>query len=99
MAQEKNFENKIKRYITDRGGWCVKFFANGMTKRGIPDLLCCVNGHFLAIEVKADNGKPSDLQLYQIEQIKRAGGSAMVLYPKQWDAFKDYIDYLVNNPR
>lgn len=94
MAQEKNFENKIKKFLKDNGCWYVKYFANRMTKSGIPDILACVNGHFVAIEVKAQNGKPSELQLYNVEKIKEAGGVALILYPDAFDAFKDLIKEL-----
>lgn len=91
MAQEKLFENRIKKFLTDRGVWHVKYFANRMTKSGIPDILACVDGRFVAIEVKADRGRPSELQLWNIEQIRKSGGIAMVLYPNQFDEFKNLI--------
>lgn len=70
----------------------IKYFANRMTKAGVPDLLACVNGVFVAIEVKAQNGKASELQLYNIEQIRKAGGVAIVLYPNQFGEFKQLVD-------
>lgn len=81
MAQEKTFENKIKHMLKDNGAYFVKFFANGFTKTGVPDILTCINGYFVGIEVKAENGHPSELQLYNIEQIRNAGGFAFVVYP------------------
>jgi Holliday junction resolvase len=81
MAQEKTFENKIKRMLKDNGAYFVKFFANSFTKTGVPDILACINGYFVGIEVKAENGHPSELQLYNIEQIRNAGGFAFVVYP------------------
>ena len=45
----------------------------------------------MAIEVKAQNGKPSELQLYTINKIRQAGGFAMVLYPSAFERFKDFI--------
>ena len=92
MAAEKTYENKIKRYITDHGGWVIKYFANRMTKSGVPDLLACINGMFVAIEVKAQNGKASELQIYNVEQIRKAGGIAIVLYPNQFAEFKRLVD-------
>lgn len=91
MAQEKIFETKIKNYIESMGGWQVKFFANSMTKKGIPDILSCVNGYFVAIEVKAQNGKPSELQLYNVRKINQAGGFAFILYPSKFEEFKSFI--------
>lgn len=76
----------------------MKFFANAYTKVGVPDILACVNGHFVGIEVKAPNGKPSKLQLYNIEEIKKSGGIAMVLYPKDFDTFKDIVYKLLQEP-
>lgn len=92
MAAEKNFENKIKKFIEEQGGWQVKYFANRMTKVGIPDLLCCINGYFVAIEVKAQNGHPSDLQIYHCNKIRDSGGFAYIVYPSGWDDFKKIIE-------
>lgn len=97
MAQEKNFENKVKRFLKDNGCWYVKFFANRMTRTGVPDILACVNGHFVAIEVKAQNGKPSELQVYNIKKIREAGGVGIILYPDGFEAFKKLIGELKND--
>ena len=93
MAAEKNFENRVKAYLKSKGVWYIKYWGGSrFTKSGIPDLLACVNGKFVAIELKAPNGKPSELQLYTIEQIKKAGGKAFVLYPKDFNEFKEIIE-------
>lgn len=92
MAAEKRFENKIKAFLKSQDAWFVKYWAGAkFTKSGIPDLLCCVNGYFVAIEVKAENGKPSDLQVYNISKIREAGGVAVILYPDGWEDFKKLI--------
>ena len=89
MAAEKQFENKIKAWLKDNGCYFVKFFANRMTKTGVPDILACVNGHFVGIEVKAQNGKPSELQLYNVRKIRESGGLAFVVYPSGWNELKE----------
>jgi len=91
MAAEKTFENKIKKFLESQGAWHVKFFANSFTKSGIPDILACVNGYFVGIEVKAQNGTPSELQLYNVRKIREAGGFAMVLYPSALNRFEQFI--------
>lgn len=96
MAQEKIFENKIKKFLDEEKCWYVKFFANGYTKKGIPDLLCCVNGFFLAIEVKAENGKATELQKWNIEKIKQAGGRAIILKPSMFESFCELVKALKN---
>lgn len=88
---EKTFENKIKAYLDEQKCWLVKFFANRMTKEGIPDILACINGYFVGIEIKAQNGKPSQLQLYHCEKIRQAGGFAFVVYPTGFERFKKFV--------
>jgi Holliday junction resolvase len=95
MAAEKLFENKVKAFLKSQGCWFVKYWGGGQfTKAGIPDLLVCCKGKFIALEIKAPTGKPSELQLYNVEKIKEAGGIALVLYPKDFAQFKELIKNL-----
>lgn len=94
VAAEKTFENKIKKHLENEECWFVKFFANAYTKSGIPDILACVNGTFVGIEVKAPNGKPSELQKYNVRQIMESGGIAIIIRPDQYSKFVQMIDYI-----
>lgn len=91
MAQEKIFETKVKDFLRAEGAWFVKFFANAYTQKGVPDVLACINGHFVGIEVKAQNGTPSELQRHHIKKIREAGGFAFILYPSGFDEFKRFV--------
>lgn len=92
LGSEKSYELKIRKFLTENGWYVIKFYANGMTKSGIPDLLCCSpNGRFVAIEVKAEHGTPSELQIYNINEINKRNGVARILYPKDWDDFKRMV--------
>lgn len=62
---------------------------------GIPDLLVCCNGRFVGVEIKAPNGRPSALQLYNLKKIDEAGGFGFLLYPKDYELFKNFIDCLI----
>lgn len=53
--------------------------ANGYGRSGIPDIVCCVNGKFVAIECKAGGNKPTELQTFEINAIRRAKGTAAVI--------------------
>lgn len=98
MAQEKSFENKVKNYLKANGCYFVKFFANSFTKSGVPDILSSCNGFFLAIEVKASNGHPSELQIYNRDEIRKSGGISIILYPEQFEDFKLLVQDLINYP-
>lgn len=98
MAEEKSFENRIKNYLKAHNCWYVKYFANRMTRSGVPDILACINGFFVAIEVKASNGRPSDLQVWNRDQIRKAGGISIIVYPDQWEDFQLLIQDLIHYP-
>lgn len=94
MISEKSFENKIKKFLKDEGCWFLKTWGGGYQRSGIPDLLICCNGYFLGVELKASNGKASELQLWNIEKIKESKGVGLILYPKDFEIFKDLIHKL-----
>lgn len=95
---EKAYENRIKSYLESKNCWFVKFFANSFTKSGVPDILACVNGFFVAIEVKAENGRPSELQYWHRHHIRESGGISIILYPDQFEDFKLLINDLIQRP-
>ena len=98
MAAEKQFENKVKTFLKDNGCWFLKYWGGAAyTKSGIPDILVCCNGYFIGLELKAPNGKPSDLQIYNLREIDKAGGYAVLLYPKDFEKFKQFIHGLIYN--
>lgn len=46
---------------------------------GIPDIIVCYKGRFIAFEVKTDTGKTTVLQAITIKKIIKAGGYALVV--------------------
>lgn len=51
----------------------------GMGRSGVPDIICCISGLFLAIECKAGKNKPTQLQTHEMQSIRNAGGSAIII--------------------
>ena len=47
---------------------------------GIPDIIACYKGRFVALEAKAGKNKPTKLQAATIDKIRQAGGEAAVVY-------------------
>ena len=97
MGTEKSYENKIKTYVKSIGAYFIKTHGDRFSKVGTPDILACVNGKFVAVEVKGEKGKPSELQLYHIEQIQKAGGHSFLLYPKDFEDFKNFCKNLLTS--
>jgi len=65
---------KIIRYLKSQKIYAVKVI--NANRSGIPDLVCCLDGRFIAFEVKSDSGETSKLQDWNISQIKKSGGEA-----------------------
>lgn len=95
MPNEKAVTKRIIRAVEkyDPDIWIMKVHGGGYQRAGIPDLLFCVNGMFLAVEVKhrkpgespqALANRVSPRQKIEIEAITRAGGTAIVAWkPEQ----------------
>ena len=96
MAEEKNFEKKVKAYLDSIGAWYLKTISNGYQRAGVPDLLICYKGKFIGIELKATRGRVSMLQEHEIRKIQAAGGYASVLRPNDFDSFKKFMEEIGN---
>lgn len=82
MAQtpEGRVKDKVKKLLKHHDVWYFMPMQNGMGVVGIPDIIACCNGHFMAIETKAP-GKLNNLsanQKLQLELIADAKGATFV---------------------
>ena len=93
-GQEKQFENKVRAYLNSIGAYVYKTMGGLFTKSGIADLLVCYKGYFIAIELKAKDGKPSALQIYNKKLVERAGGISIILYPEYFNKLKEFLKSL-----
>ena len=91
MGQEKHFEDRVKSFLTEQGNWFIKYWGGApYTKSGIPDLLVCCFGQFMGIELKAEKGEPTMLQVQTLKKIRDAGGWSILLYPGDFNGFKKW---------
>ena len=78
--KEKNIIQSIKAYLkTLENCFCFKTHGGYYGTAGIPDIVACVSGRFVAFEVKAEKGKTTPLQEKCLNQIREAGGVAEVV--------------------
>jgi Holliday junction resolvase len=52
--------------------------ANGFGRAGIPDIVGCMDGHFIAIECKAGKGTTTALQGRELNAILNSGGTVFI---------------------
>lgn len=50
---EGKVKDGVKQFLKERGAWFFMPVSNGMGQVGIPDIICCYKGVFVAIETKA----------------------------------------------
>lgn len=87
-SSETAFKQKIERWLESIGAWYIKYWAGSKyTKEGVPDILACIKGKFYGIELKADRGRPTLLQIVNLRKIREAGGVGVLLYPKDFSQF------------
>ena len=93
---EKAVKVKVKAVLESEGVYYFMPPANGYGRSGVPDIVACVNGLFLAIETKANGNKPTALQIREIETIRRNSGVAVVVDETNWDMVRDLIRKMKN---
>lgn len=77
---ESKVRKAIMAYLKEHGVWMFKVAGGPMQQRGVPDIICSVNGAFVVLAVKRPElGRLTDLQALTIERIRESGGIAEVV--------------------
>jgi Holliday junction resolvase len=93
---ERSIVKKTIEELRKRGGFWIKVHGSPFQMAGIPDIIGCYRGRFIAFEVKRDaTGKPTALQDYTMKKIREAGGMASLIYTAEMALTKiDRLDEL-----
>jgi Holliday junction resolvase len=70
--KEANLNAQLIKELKKRGAYVVKTVVT--THAGVPDILACLNGKFIAIESKLPYNDLSELQKVHKAQIQQASG-------------------------
>jgi len=78
---EGRVKDDVKKRLKQHDIWYFCPMQNGFGVVGIPDFICCVNGHFLAIETKApgkvNNTTPNQDRV--IKEIREHWGTVLII--------------------
>lgn len=91
LTPEGKVKAKVTKILREEGVFYFFPATHGYGRSGVPDIVCCVAGKFLAIECKAGGNKPTALQIHEIENIRRAGGVAVIANEDNWDGVRELI--------
>jgi hypothetical protein len=95
MTPEKKVKDQIKKLLDANQIYHFSPYMAGMGRSGVPDIIACFKGHFLAIEAKAGNNKPTALQEREISKIQACGGHAMVINENNLDTLEFVIKQIL----
>lgn len=96
---EKDLQTQCLKYVKklQTNGYpiiAINQHGSAFSSRGVPDLLICAKGKFIAVELKVGNNKPTPLQADYLERIRCAGGITHVI--RDFERFKEVIDDAVH---
>jgi hypothetical protein len=93
-------EKKVKNAVVD----ILKLYKNlyyfypvmgGYGAAGIPDIVVCYRGYFIAVECKAGKGKTTALQDKNLKQIRDAGGVSLVVNEENLQELQEILDVIL----
>ena len=76
---EKRVKDKVVKILKEFGVYYFFPATYGFGRSGVPDIVCCFEGNFFAIECKAGKNKPTALQEREIKAIRKTKGVALVV--------------------
>ena len=91
--RESVFQTRVLKKLRQKGVF-FKIWGGGFQQAGIPDIIGCYKGKFVAIELKTDVGRLSDLQKVILKRIEDNGGVALVIRPNTEHILWETLDAL-----
>ena len=90
---EKKLQDKCIYYLKIKKIYYLNLYGDGFSGKGKPDLLACINGRFVAFELKVgDNDLQDDQKIHRL-RIKRSGG--LHYAPYTFEEFKKIVEDLL----
>ena len=90
---EGKVKAKLKKHLDAMGIYHFSPFQAGMGRAGVPDIIGCYRGMFVAFECKAGKNKPTALQEREINAIRTAKGLAFVINEDNVDNIQELLQW------
>ena len=92
MTPEAKVKKKVVAVLKQHDAYFFYPVTGGYGRSGVPDVIACHDGRFIAIECKAGKNKPTPLQEKNLSDIQVAGGVALVINEDNIDLVKALFD-------
>jgi Holliday junction resolvase len=92
--RERDIVAAVKAYLDQVGAYYIRLVGGPMLRHGLPDLVICAGGRFIALELKSTGRKPTRKQLEELYAVNSAGGIGLWAdsTAKALSALKDVIN-------
>lgn len=94
---ETDLQNKAIRYLKGKGVYHLNLFGDGWSGKGKPDIIACINGKFVAFELKVGENDLQDDQKIHRLRIQRSHG--LHFSPYTLSEFINIVEELLNEQR
>ena len=91
MTPEAKVKTKVREALKVLGAYYAMPVTGGYGVSGAPDFLVCWSGLFFGIECKAGKNTTTALQDKNINDIRKAGGKAIVINEDNVDQLGSWI--------
>ncbi len=91
---ESQLQKKCIAYLKSKNLYCVNVYGGGRTAKGCPDLLTCIDGKFVAFELKVGKNTMQDDQKIHKIRIERSGG--LHFTPYTFEEFVSIVEEIRN---
>ncbi len=71
--------------------------THGFGRSGVPDIICCMNGLFVAIECKAGAGKTTALQDRELKRINENKGVTFVINEDNQKSLEIFVKQMMSD--
>jgi len=90
MKAESVFRLRVIKFLRTLH-FCKIFSIQQKAITGHPDIILCLDGLFVGIEIKTDIGKPSPRQILTLEEVIKAKGAALIVRPNNFEGVKERL--------
>ena len=91
MTPEAKVKQQVRRMLDEMGIYYFFPPANGYGRAGIPDIIGCCLGRFIAIECKAGKNTTTALQERELQRITDAGGFSFIANEHNQDELRGHL--------
>lgn len=95
MTPEAKVKAKVKKLLEELRIYYFFPATHGYGRSGVPDIIGCFMGLFVAIECKAGKGQLTALQEREIERIIEAGGFTFVAREDNINELREKLTCLI----